>query len=102
MAVPGTRPQRQPSAARAELTAAKVNPDDKAWPGPVIGFLLGRMDVNALFQAAEHQDAKVRAEQVCEAEFFAGQWELIQGRANRGTKSIATRRAELPEKLFRI
>jgi lipoprotein NlpI len=68
--------------ARAELRGAKINPDGKTWPGPVIGFLLGRMDVNALLQSAEHQDAKVRAEQVCEAEFFAGQWELIQGRAN--------------------
>ncbi len=68
--------------ARAELSGVEAKPDDKAWPGAVTGFLLGRMDVNALLQAAEHQDAKVRAEQVCEAEFYAGQWELIQARAN--------------------
>jgi lipoprotein NlpI len=86
--------------ARAELTAAKVNPDDKAWPGPVIGFLLGRMDVNALFQAAEHQDAKVRAEQVCEAEFYAGQWELIQGRGNEARNRLQRAAQSCPKSFF--
>jgi len=86
--------------ARAELTAAKVNPDDKAWPGPVIGFLLGRMDVNALFQAAEHQDAKVRAEQVCEAEFFAGQWELIRGRGNEARNRLQRAAQSCPKSFF--
>src|SRR5436190_5601828 len=44
---------------------------------PVIDFLLGNSDPDALLKAAEHTDAKIRRGQVCEAEFYIGEWHLL-------------------------
>ena len=63
--------------AKNELSE-KLGPLDKAkWPAPIIDFLLGKSDPDALLKAAEHPDAETRRGQVCEAEFYVGEWHLL-------------------------
>jgi len=78
--------------ARAALIAESAQLDDKSWPAPVLGFLLGKMDASALLKAAEHPNGKVRSEHVCEAEFYAAHGDLLQGRADEARARL--RRAE--------
>jgi lipoprotein NlpI len=67
----------EPELAKSELSE-KLGALDKAkWPAPVIDFLLGKIDPDALLKAAEHPDAKTRRGQVCEAEFYIGEWHLL-------------------------
>ncbi|HEX9193270.1 MAG TPA: aspartyl protease family protein [Burkholderiales bacterium] len=67
----------EPELAKSELSE-KLGPLDKAkWPAPVIDFLLGKSDPEALLKAAEHPDAETRRGQVCEAEFYVGEWHLL-------------------------
>jgi len=67
----------EPELAKSELSE-KLGPLDKAkWPAPIIDFLLGNSDPDALLKAAEHPDAETRHGQVCEAEFYLGEWHLL-------------------------
>ncbi len=42
------------------------------WPAPVVDFYLGKASEPAMFAAANDPDPKARAEQLCEANFYAG------------------------------
>lgn len=62
------------------LERLQAETDLTAWPGPVIGFLLGTLTVDALLTASEHKNASKHQQQLCEAFFFAGEREWIEGR----------------------
>ena len=50
------------------------------WPSPVIRLYLGEMTPEALLAAADNIDAEVRATQLCEANFYTGEFYLRQGK----------------------
>jgi len=53
--------------------------DMTAWPAPVVLMFLGRMMPEAVRAAADDPDAGTRRGQVCEADFYGGEWALRQG-----------------------
>lgn len=55
------------------------NLDQFKWPAPVAQFLLGKLSIEALRRAAKQGDAKTRAEQSCEVDYYLGQWHLMHG-----------------------
>jgi len=81
----------QARAGRAEAAArelAQGHPEggDAAWPSPVIDLYLGRRDPGAVFKAAQQGDAGTQRDQQCEAAFYVGQWNLLQGNKNQALR----------------
>jgi lipoprotein NlpI len=60
----------------SELQAAYAGLDHNAWPAPVVDLLLGKIDSTPVFKAAETPDARTRHDQVCEANFYVGMYQL--------------------------
>jgi lipoprotein NlpI len=52
--------------------------ENRLWPAPVVDFYLGKIDQKAMFAAANNPDAKKTAEQICEANFYAGEAALLK------------------------
>jgi lipoprotein NlpI len=66
--------------------------DHKAWPAPIINFFLGdatREDVMTAAQQGSPDDVKG---QVCEANFYIGEW-LLQHHDQPGAKPLMTKAA---------
>ena len=64
------------------LTDATANIDKSKWPGPVVHYLLGELTLPALMAAADDPDATTRQNQLCEAEFYAGELALVHDAAD--------------------
>jgi len=47
-----------------------------AWPGPVLRMFLGQMTPVTALAAADDPDATKKTGQLCEANFYSGQWAL--------------------------
>ena len=54
--------------------------DMTAWPAPVVRLYLGQLTPEALLAAADNPNAAVRTSQMCEANFYAGEFLLLQGK----------------------
>ena len=50
--------------------------DKKQWPAPIVSFFLGETSKEALLAAAEQGQARAIKGQVCEANFYVGEWLL--------------------------
>ena len=49
------------------------------WPMPAIGFYTGRLTAEQLLAAAKDPDDGKQLKQLCEAEFYLGEWQLLHG-----------------------
>jgi tetratricopeptide (TPR) repeat protein len=63
----------------AGLHRAAAALDSGKWPYPVVSFYLGVSVPDAVFKAAQNSDAEKQKEQVCEANFYIGEWQLLAG-----------------------
>lgn len=87
----------KPEIAKSEFSA-KLGPLDKTkWPAPIIDFLLGKSDPDALLKAAEHPDAESRRGQVCEAEFYVGEWHLLNLRLKEASDLLSRAEKTCPK-----
>jgi lipoprotein NlpI len=68
----------QRSNAPSGLSHASAKIDMTPWPAPIIRMFLGRMPPAAVLAAADDPDARKKKKQVCEANFYRGQWALRQ------------------------
>jgi lipoprotein NlpI len=50
-----------------------------AWPAPVIRVFLGQLAPDELLAAADDPNPYKKRGQLCEANFFSGEWSLRQG-----------------------
>jgi lipoprotein NlpI len=69
--------QRTKAPSRLFEASSQINMT--TWPAPVIRMFLGQITPAALLAAADNADAKNRAGQVCEANFYSGEWALRTG-----------------------
>ncbi len=63
--------------ARLEL-AANTNGIKPGWPTAVVTLYLGKGDPVAVIAAVSNLDPKTHKEQMCEANFYLGEWHLIR------------------------
>ena len=56
------------------------------WPAPVLRLFLGQSTTAEMLQAADAPNARTKQNQMCEANFYSGVWEL-----GHGTKEGAAR-----------
>ena len=64
----------------SRLADAAKQLDMTVWPAPVVRLYLGQLTPEALFAAADNPDAGVHAARMCEANFYAGEFLLQQGK----------------------
>ena len=66
--------------------------DKTAWPAPIISFFLGDMAQDAVFTAAQQGDIDATKGQICEANFYIGEW-LLQHHDEAGAKPLMAKAA---------
>lgn len=70
----------------SRLEDATRQVDMTKWPAAVIRLYLGQLNQEAVFAAADDSDSVAKRAQLCEANFYVGQWAL-----QRNDKDLATR-----------
>lgn len=71
--------------------------DSDAWPSPVVGYLQGKVPVNALLAAAQGPNDADRAGRVCEANFYMAQKELIERHPQAAQPLLEAARRDCPK-----
>ena len=72
------RSAKQDDSGEFSQNAAKLA--QKEWPAPLLDLFLGKVDPQAVHNAAgAAQDPKKKREQTCEADFYVGAYELFRG-----------------------
>jgi len=80
---------------RAVLEQGVAKLKDGEWPAPIMLYLLGRLDREALIAAAG-ADEKNRKGQLCEARFYLAEHFIATGRKNDARPLLETARDECP------
>ena len=65
--------------AKSEL-ATNAKGIKSGWPAPVVALYLGNSNPDAVATSAAHTDPKTHKEQMCESDFYIGEWNLINGK----------------------
>ncbi len=76
----------QSTNAKSYLSQATSDIDMKAWPAPVIRMFIGQMTPDAVLAEANGAAPPHKNAQVCEANFYAGEWALRTGTKDEATK----------------
>ena len=56
------------------------------WPAPVIGLFLGQTTTAAVLASADDKNATKKNGQVCEANFYSGELQLMKGSKDEATR----------------
>jgi hypothetical protein len=76
--------EHAPDAVELQINADRAN--HSAWPAPLLDYLTGKIDANAVLARADIGPAKTR--QLCEANLFLGQEDLAKGRRSQGLERL--------------
>ena len=66
---------------KSRLADAAAKLDLTKWPGPVVQLFLGQLSPAATLASVTATDPATKAGQVCEADFYGGEWKLLHGDA---------------------
>lgn len=78
------------------LTRGAKGLDMKAWPAPVIRLFAGEIKQDAVLSAAEDADPTVKQAHTCEANFYGGQYALIEGQRDDAVKLFEAAAKDCP------
>jgi lipoprotein NlpI len=78
------------------LTRGARGLDMKAWPAPLIRLFSGEIKQDAVVSAAEDSDPSVKQAHTCEANFYGGQYALIEGRRDEAQKLFEAAAKDCP------
>ncbi len=70
------------------------------WPAPVVDYYLGKIDQNALYAAAKNSDPKKTAEQLCEANFYAGEAALLRSSFEEASSLLQLAERDCPKTFY--
>jgi lipoprotein NlpI len=70
--------------------------DMKAWPAPVIRLFAGEIKQDAVMSAADNADPTLKQAHTCEANFYGGQYALIEGQRDDAVKLFETAAKDCP------
>jgi lipoprotein NlpI len=87
-------------AAARELEADSAKLKERHWPMPIIDFHLGKIDETALFAAANDADSSKRSEQICAANFHAGEARLLRANVTTAIDLLRTAEKVCPSHLY--
>lgn len=79
---------RRRSGLASGLSDAAARIDMASWPSPIIRLYLGQNTSDSALKAAEDANPSVQKEQLCEANFYVGEWMLQQGRKDEAARLL--------------
>ncbi len=79
-----------------ELTLSTRNSDQKKWPTPVVALYLGEITPGKATSEAVDSDPIKSKEQLCEANFFIGEWLLLRKDKQQATILLTKAQNECP------
>ena len=82
------------------LQQAIAKVDMTKWPAPVIRMYLGQMTPAAVLAAADDPNAAKKIGQVCEANFYSGEWALRQGAKDDAVRLFRVAVSDCPKTLI--
>ncbi|OGI39209.1 MAG: hypothetical protein A2140_04985 [Candidatus Muproteobacteria bacterium RBG_16_62_13] len=88
---------RSGSDGRNELKANFGKLDATKWPAPAVALYLGKGTPATVLSGAANPDPKTRKEQLCEANFYVGQWHLLKGDRAKALTSLRAARNQCPK-----
>lgn len=74
--------------------------DMTKWPAPVIRLFLGQETPAAVLAAADDPDSETRKGQICEANFYSGEWALQRGSKDEAVRLFRLAAADCPQEDF--
>ena len=78
------------------LTRGVKGLDMKAWPAPVIRLFTGEIKQDAVLTAADDGNPTVKQAHICEANFYGGQYALIEGQRDEAQKLFEAAAKDCP------
>lgn len=81
-------------ASRLSETSEQVDMTD--WEAPMIRLFLGQMTPEAVLAATSDSQGIQRQVHMCVAQFYIGEWHLLEGRKNDGVEALKTAAATCP------
>lgn len=80
--------EHAPDAVELQINADKAN--RTAWPGPLLDYLTGKIDANAVLAKAGEGpgQSQGKSNRLCEADLFLGQEDLAKGRRSQGLERL--------------
>jgi lipoprotein NlpI len=87
-------------AAARELEADSAKLKQRDWPTPIIHFHLGKIDERAMFAAANDPDPKKKSEQICAANFHAGEARLLRANVTTAVALLRAAAKDCPSQLY--
>lgn len=78
------------------LTRGAKGLDMKAWPAPVIRLFAGEIKQDAVLSAADDANPTVKQAHTCEANFYGGQYALIEGQRDDAIKLFEAAAKDCP------
>ncbi len=76
--------------------AANINDIKPDWPTPVVTLYLGKSKPGAVVAAVDKIDQKIYKEQLCEADFYLGEWYLIKREKEEARLFFTKAKSECP------
>lgn len=81
----------------SRMAEASAQVDKTAWPAPVIRMFMDQITPEAVLAAADHPDETKRKVQVCEANFYAGEYMLLRGGRDEGMRLLRLAAGDCPK-----
>ena len=75
--------------------AAAANRDK--WPGPILDLYYGNTTMDRVLAAAAIGDAETKSNQLCEANFYGGEWYSLHGKPDAAKPMLSAAAANCPE-----
>ena len=71
-----------------------------AWPAPIVRMFLGQVTPAAVLAAADDPNAAKKTAQVCEANFYSGEWALRKGAKDDAVRRLRVAARDCPKTLI--
>ncbi len=88
------------SDAREELTVNTNGMDSMKWPAPVVALFLGKAEPETIISQAFDPDPKTHQGQLCEANFYLGEWHLLRGNKQQAGELFTKARNDCPKTYY--
>jgi len=85
---------------KPELTANTQNIDVTKWPAPAVALYRGIQAPDGFVALAANSDANTQINQMCEANFYLGQWYLLKGKQAQARSHFTAARDACPPHWF--
>ena len=91
-----TRAGQKPATVLPDSVTSGNAPDLSVWPGPIISMFSGRLSADKLVFVAANPDPRTQKNQICEAHFYLGEYDVINGASRKSFEEFRAAMATCP------